>query len=148
LASNFVSLEIKWDVSAHISCNQIIFSTNFSTWRKQPPELTLQLGPSQRWHLAGSTGTRPGPVQLNASEALPYAWSRTPSSTRPAVVVWVAGPGRYGTDAARSHDTCDNAKSLTRELILISSEYKLLHLSPRYINGDTVNTVILYYRVL
>ena len=68
---------------------------------------TLQLEPAQRWHLAGSTGTRPSPVQLNASEALPCVGSRTPSSTRPAPVVWVAGPGRYWKYIGLSRGTCD-----------------------------------------
>ena len=71
-------------------------------------EWKQQLGPAQRWHLAASTGTKPGPVQLNASEALPCVGSRTPSSTRPAPVVWVAGPGWYERDAERSHGTCDS----------------------------------------
>jgi hypothetical protein len=65
------------------------------------------LAPAQRWHLAGSTGTRLGPVQLNASEALHCFGSRTPSSTRPAGVVWVAGPEWYERDAERSHGTCN-----------------------------------------
>jgi len=51
--------------------------------------------------------TRPGPVELKASEALPCVGSRTPSSTRPAPVVWVAGPWIYGRDAEHSHGTCD-----------------------------------------
>jgi hypothetical protein len=51
--------------------------------------------------------------------ALPCVGSRTPSSTRPATVVWVAGPGRYGIGAERSHGTCVNAQSLTSAAILI-----------------------------
>jgi hypothetical protein len=60
----------------------------------------------------------------------------------------VAGPGRYRTDAARSHGTCDNAQYLTRAVILISSEHNLLCFILRCINGNTVNTMIIYYNEL
>jgi len=143
---NFFSFEMKRSFSAHISCYQIIFSTTLSGWRKLSPQLNPQLSPAQRLHLTRSTGTRPGPVQLNASDALPYVGLCTPSSTLPVPVVWVAGPWRYGRDAERSHGTCVNAKFLTSVAILIASEGKYLCLISRIINGDTVNTMILYYK--
>ena len=107
VTSNFFSFAMKGYIVAYIHCHQIIFWTTISAWRKLPPELPLMPALAQRWHPAGSTGTRSGPVQLNASEALLCVWSRTPSSTRPAGVVWVAGPGWYERDAERSHGTCD-----------------------------------------
>ena len=133
VTSNFFSFEKKGYIFAHTSCHQIIFWTTLSARRKLPPELTLQLAPAQRWHLARSTDTKPGPVQLNASEALPCVGSRTPSSTLPAPVVWLAGPGKYGIDAERFHGTCVNAKFLTSAAILIASEDKLCF-SSRFIN--------------
>jgi len=77
------------------------------TWSTQPPEGRQPLETAQRQHLAVSTGTRPGPVQLNASEALPCVGSRTPSNTRPAPLVCVAGPGRYGRDVAHFLGNCN-----------------------------------------
>ena len=87
------------------------------------------LAPVQRWHLTASTGTRPGPEQLNASEALPCVGSRTPSSTRPAPVVWVAGPGRYGRDAERSHGTCDSHRI---SLLKYETEIPVHNVTSRY----------------
>jgi len=129
---NFFSFEMKRSFSARISCYQIIFSTTLSAWRKLSPQPNPQLSPAQRWHLARSTGTRPGPVQLNASDALPYVGLCTPSSTRPVPVVRVAGPWRYGRDAERSHGTCVNAKFLTSAAILIASEDKCLFYFSNY----------------
>jgi hypothetical protein len=137
---------MKGSFSAHISSYQIIFSTTLSAWQKLSTQQNPQLAPAQRWHLAGSTGTRPGLVQLSASEALPCVGSRTPSSTRPAPVVWVVGPCRYGRDAERSHGTCVSEKFLTIAAILIASEDKYLCFISRIINGDTINTMILYYK--
>jgi len=57
----------------------------------------------------------------------------------------VAGRCRYGSDAERSHGTYVNAKCLNIAAILIASEEKLFLIS-RFIKGDTVNKMILYYK--
>ena len=77
------------------------------SWMLSAPP-NLQLAPAQWWHLTGSTGTRSGPVQLNARDELPCVGSRNQSSIRPAWVMCVAGPSRYGIGAERSHGTCDS----------------------------------------
>ena len=82
---------------------------------------TLQLKPAQRWNLAGSTDTRQGIVQLNASATFLCVGSRTLSSTRPSAVVWLAGPWRYGREAEPSHGTCGSHRIslLKYETVLI-----------------------------
>ena len=61
-------------------------------------------------------------MHLNASEALHCVGSRTPSGTRPAPVVSVAGPDRYGTDAEGSHGTCHSQR-----ISLLKYEVFLIH---------------------
>ena len=85
-----------------------VFWWQLGKCRTQPPDCGLPVAVEQRWHLAGSTGTRTGPVQLNASETLPCVGSHTQSSTRPAGVVWVAaGHGRYGINVAYFRGNCN-----------------------------------------